>query len=126
MLRFVIQKLLNRRWMALCLLIGNILLAATAASSPIYSNAVLQKTLTKTLAENISDDNIYPAVLNARVTLQANSDAERYQEYHDFFQRVGKLPDKLDLPVTAKAEERSVGFADAILLGNRSTGRKRV
>ena len=124
MLRFVIQKLLNRRWMALCLLIGNILLAATAASSPIYSNAVLQKTLTKTLAENISDDNIYPAVLNARVTLQANSDAERYQEYHDFFQRVGKLPDKLDLPVTAKAEERSVGFADAILLGNRSTGRK--
>ena len=124
MLRFVIQKLLNRRWMALCLLIGNILLAATAASSPIYSNAVLQKTLTKTLTEAINDQNTYPAILNARVTLQENSDEALYQEYHDFFDRVEKLPDKMNIPVTIKVEERSVGFSDAVLQGSRSTGRK--
>ena len=124
MLRFVIQKLLNRRWMALCLLIGNILLTATAASNPIYSDAVLQKTLTKTLAENITADNTYPAILNARVSLQPDSDEKRYQEFHDFFETIEKLPNKLRIPVTARVEERSVGFANAILLGGRGTGKK--
>lgn len=32
--------------MALCLLIGNVLMVAITASNPLYSNAVLQKTLT--------------------------------------------------------------------------------
>ena len=124
MLRFVIQKLLNRRWMALCLLIGNILLTATAASNPIYSDAVLQKTLTKTLAEKITADNTYPAILNARASLQPDSDEKRYQEYHDFFETIENLPNKLRIPVTARVEERSVGFANAILLGGRGTGKK--
>ena len=124
MFRFVIQKLLNRRWMALCLLIGNILLAATAASSPIYSDAVLQKTLTKTLAESIDNDNTYPAILNIRATLQPDSDAERYQAYYDLFETVRKLPGKMNIPVKVHAREKSVGFGDAVLLGSRSKGKK--
>ena len=46
MLRFVLNKLLNKKWMAVCLLIGNLLLIAVAASNPTYSAAILQRTLT--------------------------------------------------------------------------------
>lgn len=124
MLRLVTQKLLNRRWMALCLLIGNILLIAISATSPIYADAVLQKVLTKTLAEDITGDNTYPAILNARVTFQQNSDKETYDAAQELFDQVRGLPDKLGIPVKAYAQERSVGFADAVQLGSRSNGKK--
>ena len=122
MLRFVMQKLLNRRWMALCLLIGNILLIAIAATSPIYADAVLQKVLTKTLAEDITGDNTYPAILNARVTFQENSDQETYDAAQALFDEVLQLPDRLKIPVKAYAHERSSGFL-AAQLGSRSNGK---
>ena len=50
MLHFVLQKLINRKWMAVCLLIGNILLIAVTVSNPVYSEAILQRSFTKRLA----------------------------------------------------------------------------
>ena len=45
MLTYVRNKLLNNKWMAISLLIGNILLMAIAGSSPIYREAVMQRLL---------------------------------------------------------------------------------
>ena len=45
MLRFVIRKMLNKKWMVLSLLVGNILLISIAASNPMYTDAVLKRTL---------------------------------------------------------------------------------
>ena len=45
MIRFIKQKLIHKKWMVVCLLIGNILLAAIASSNPMYQDAALEKTL---------------------------------------------------------------------------------
>ena len=47
MFRFIFQKLLNKKWLILSILIGNILLVGIACCSPMYSHAALQKMLTK-------------------------------------------------------------------------------
>ena len=49
MLSYVKNKLLNNIWMAVSLLIGNILLISIAACSPMYSDAVLQRMLQRNL-----------------------------------------------------------------------------
>ena len=53
MLRFVLHKLISKKWLALCLLIGNILLVAVASSNPLYTDAVLQRALTKHLSASL-------------------------------------------------------------------------
>lgn len=45
MFRLMLQKLLHKKWMVFCLLIGNVLLIATATSYPMYKNASLKKML---------------------------------------------------------------------------------
>ena len=51
MLKFVIRKMLSKKWMVLSLLIGNILLVGITAGNPMYTQAVLQRTLTQSLQE---------------------------------------------------------------------------
>ena len=58
MLRFVIRKMLSKKWMVLSLLIGNILLASITAGNPMYTRAVLQRTLTKSLEAMLEDSNV--------------------------------------------------------------------
>ncbi len=45
MFRLMLQKLLHKKWMVLCLLVGNVLLIATATSYPMYKNASLKRML---------------------------------------------------------------------------------
>ena len=40
MLKFVFRKMLNKKWMILSLLIGNIFLISIAMSGPMYIDAV--------------------------------------------------------------------------------------
>ena len=68
MIRFMKQKLLHKKWMVVCLLIGNILLVAIAGSNPMYRNAALQKTLTSKYASYILEENEYPGIM----TLESN------------------------------------------------------
>lgn len=51
MIRFLMQKLLHKKWMVVSLLIGNVLLIAIACSNPMYKNASLQRTLTKSFED---------------------------------------------------------------------------
>lgn len=46
MLNFVFRKIESKKWMVISLLVGNLLMIAIAAASPMYSQAVLQRTLT--------------------------------------------------------------------------------
>ena len=73
MLRFILHKLINKKWMAICLLIGNLLLIAVAASNPIYSDAVLQRTLTRTLSQKLTDTNTYPAEITLKSSIIATN-----------------------------------------------------
>jgi len=63
MLNFVFRKILNKKWMVISLLIGNLLLVAISAASPMYSQAVLQRTLTQKLNAYLSESSTYPGLV---------------------------------------------------------------
>lgn len=66
MFTYVKNKLLNNKWMTISLLIGNILLIAIAACSPIYSEAVLQRLLQKNLQTQLEETDLYPGLVEFR------------------------------------------------------------
>jgi len=66
MLQFVLEKMLNKKWMVISLLIGNILLISIAAANPMYTEAVLQRTLDTSLSNYIVDNNKYPMAMTVR------------------------------------------------------------
>ena len=67
MLRFVIRKMLSKKWMVLALLIGNILLVSITAGNPMYTQAMLQRTLTKNLEALIEDENVHPGLITLQL-----------------------------------------------------------
>lgn len=66
MLTYVKNKLLHNKWMAVSLLIGNILLISIAATIPMYSDAALQRMLTRQLSEQMEQTGRYPAITEFR------------------------------------------------------------
>ncbi|MPN57461.1 hypothetical protein SDC9_205155 [bioreactor metagenome] len=48
----VFRKLLNNRWMFVCLLIGFLIIATVVSSIPMYTNAILQRVLIRDLQEH--------------------------------------------------------------------------
>jgi putative ABC transport system permease protein len=52
MLEFLYRKITNNKWLFLCLLIGALSACGIISSIPLYSNAILQKVLTRDLENN--------------------------------------------------------------------------
>ena len=126
MLRFVLHKLINKKWMAICLLIGNLLLIAVAASNPIYSDAVLQRTLTRTLSQKLTETNTYPAEITLKSSIISTNvnDGTRAQ-LEKTLQRLSTLPEIMNVPVRMTVDEYSVSSSQAVLQGSRSDGKNR-
>lgn len=76
LIRFIKQKLIHKKWMVVCLLIGNILLAAISSSNPMYRDAALEKTLKSKYSDYIERTNAYPGV----ITFDASMDAGKGHE----------------------------------------------
>lgn len=74
MLRFVLRKMLNKKWMVLSLLIGNILMIAISCCNPMYTQAVLQRMLTRSLSDSIDEGNRYPSVASINVSMEKYTD----------------------------------------------------
>ncbi len=74
MLKFVIRKMFSKKWMVLALLIGNILLVSITSGNPMYTQAMLQRTLTKSLEALIETENAYPGL--ASLSLKDGSSGE--------------------------------------------------
>lgn len=95
MLRFITQKLLNKKWLILCILVGNILLVAIAACNPMYTRAALQKMLTKNMDQSLAEENRYPCMEYVTAKLSES----RLQKYSSSL-----LPDYLDVAARLKKQ----------------------
>lgn len=73
MLRFLIQKLLHKKWMVISLLIGNILLISIAVSHPMYKRAALNRMLTDEFETYIEQNAVYPGILSYSMTRSKES-----------------------------------------------------
>ena len=121
MLRFVLHKLISKKWLALCLLIGNILLTAVASSNPLYTDAILQRALTKHLSSTLLEENVHPAELRfARNDSYANGTQENYAR---IVADMDALSQELGFSKILTLEEHTLKIGTAKLLGIRGDGR---
>lgn len=64
MFSLMLHKLMHKKWMVLCLLIGNILLISVAASYPMYRVSSFQKMLLDEFKTYQSEENCWPATFH--------------------------------------------------------------
>lgn len=62
MFSLMLHKLNHKKWMVLCLMIGNILLVSVAASYPLYRVSSFQKMLTREFEDYEEEKNRFPAI----------------------------------------------------------------
>lgn len=72
MFRIMLQKMWHKKWMVLSLLIGCILLVATAVSFPLYEKAAYNRMLQDEFNLALSEEGKWPAIMN--VSVNSNRD----------------------------------------------------
>lgn len=95
MFRFIKQKLMHKKWMVICLLIGDILLAAIASSNPMYREAALEKTLKSKYSNYIEQTNKYPGTVLFEAAMNAGKGQE--QEFVDMETTANGAAEQLDV-----------------------------
>lgn len=111
MLKFVFRKMLNKKWMILSLLIGNVFLISIAMSGPMYIDAVTQNLMTRTLTDSYRETGEYPALFTMEASLtKGKRDSASFQEYMDAEADMAALPETLG---TAALYETEYSCADS-------------
>lgn len=93
MLKFVTQKMWNKKWIMLCLLIGNIFLISIACCNPLYTDAIQKKTLANSMSEYITENNRYPGtiVVDAAITVvKGEHNADKFTEAIGYVEDIKK------------------------------------
>ena len=93
MLKFVSQKMWNKKWIMLCLLIGNIFLISIACMNPLYSDAVQKKAFVSGMSQYIEENNRYPGtiVVDAAITVRkGENNAEKFVEALEYVDEIKK------------------------------------
>lgn len=83
MFSLMLHKLLHKKWMVLCLLIGNVLLIAIAVSYPLYRVSSFQKMLMDEFAEYEEKEQRWPAVFSVSYSVMkggAKTDSAAIEE----------------------------------------------
>lgn len=93
MLKFVLRKMFSKKWMVLALLLGNILLISIAAGNPMYTQAVLQRTLTKNLESYLTENNAYPGLVTLRFFSPTNN-PETVRQYNE---QINGMPESFEV-----------------------------
>jgi len=122
MLRLVLRKIINNKWLVLCLLIGSILAVAVVSSIPIYSNGMLQRMLVKDFETSQDSTGNYPATYQFKASLsRLNSFDDRIKlfEYYDneIKNHMGK-----SVPMGIIAEYTLIGSNNLLSMDSRNWG----
>ncbi|HZJ56860.1 MAG TPA: FtsX-like permease family protein [Clostridia bacterium] len=116
MLIMVLRKMINNKWMALCLLIGFILAVAMVSSIPIYTDGVLQRMLTRDLENHQVTTGFFPGRYIASANLYSNYDEDsRLKALNLFDERMtDTFPKEIGLPVRAYSRVLSAEYFSAM------------
>ncbi|MDR1700044.1 MAG: hypothetical protein LBR68_02530, partial [Lachnoclostridium sp.] len=96
MLRFIKQKLVHKKWMVICLLVGNVLLIAIAGSNPMYQNAALKRSLDSRLSDMITQESKNPGEITFSASVQKET-ANQGPVYEKVREMSEQLADNLDV-----------------------------
>jgi len=104
-LKFVFRKMLNKKWMILSLLIGNIFLISIAMSGPMYIDAVTQNLLTRTLTDSYRETGEYPALYTMESSIsKGKKDSTSALEYAQAKADMEILPELVGTPALYETE----------------------
>ena len=70
MLNFLQHKLLNKKWLNACLLLGIVLLIAVMSCTPMFKNGALDMMLSTKFGDKIEETNNYSCVLGRENLVQ--------------------------------------------------------
>ncbi|MDE7328039.1 MAG: FtsX-like permease family protein [Lachnospiraceae bacterium] len=79
MLQIMLQKLLHKKWMVVCLLVGNILLVAVAASHPMYQTASLQRMLSDEFKTYLEENNEVATMMSLEGRVRKSGGVQEYE-----------------------------------------------
>ena len=88
MFRFMMQKLRHKKWLVICLLIGNILLVAVAAGYPMYKNASLQRMLSDEFDAYTEKNGKHPGLITMSASAQKGEFITEFLEIEEYSGRV--------------------------------------
>ena len=88
MFRFMLQKLRHKKWLALCLLIGNILLVAVAAGYPMYKDASLQRMLSDEFSAYAEKNGVHPGLITMTSVARKGEFREDFLALEEYSTRV--------------------------------------
>ncbi|MBP7175682.1 MAG: ABC transporter permease [Thermoclostridium sp.] len=96
MLEFLFRKIINNKWLFLCLLIGALAACGVFSTIPLYTNAILQKVLTKDLENNHLQKGKSPGAYTVQLTGGGQYGKPIADQVRDIAQR--QLSESFSLP----------------------------
>lgn len=105
MFRIMLQKLIHKKWMAISLLIGNILLIAVAVSHPMYKDASLQRMFNDEFDSYLDDNNQNPTVTTIVGKIRKDEDNPDYARLKEL---ADTMCEKLSVEETVKSTHHSL------------------
>ena len=88
MFRFMMQKLRHKKWLAVCLLIGNVLLVAVSAGYPMYKDASLQRMLADEFDVYAEKNGVHPGLITMSSTARKGEFREDFLAMEEYSARV--------------------------------------
>ena len=89
----MLQKIIHKKWMVLCLLIGNILLIAVTVSQPMYRSASFQRMLNEEFNEERIEKDTWPAAMKAEIISVKSNSLLLMQDY------INEQTAKIQIPI---------------------------
>ncbi len=116
MILMVLRKMLNNKWMVVCLLTGAVLAVAMISSIPIYTNGVLQRMLTKDLEQYQISTKVFPGQCLVQAGIYSHYGTKNgVKAYHMIDRKVKQeLIRDIGLPVIAEAENLVIDYLIAL------------
>ena len=97
MLRMVLDRMRNKPWMTASLLLANLLLVAIVAANVLYTDAVSQRMLTRTLGDELVNTNQYPLDYQLSLELDYQPSRGRASTVDPVLRRLWQLPARAGL-----------------------------
>jgi putative ABC transport system permease protein len=108
LLIMILRKMIKNKWLEFSLLFGLIFTVALVSSMPIYTQAILQRTLTKDLQNLQLEKNVYPGVFEYSASIGDNLTLDQkravFKTVDSFME---KQANRFGMPVQLSSTERS-------------------
>lgn len=88
MLKIMFQKLWHKKWLALCLFIGNMLLIATVISFPLYKKAAFDRMLHEEFQNFLSEESEWPCENKFVIRLDRDRDGANMKRIENYVNNI--------------------------------------